>query len=189
MENKKPSMIESYKSVTKTAPPLLNIASATVSPAQCRAARGLLAWTQLDLARQTGLSKTAIVQFETGLARTRLETLHMIATAFGREGVEFMPPHGVNRKALQHRMFADQDALRQDWPAFLQQFGAGQTVELRNWPDFAQELQQLTGQSFMFIHRDVMPAERAAVVGDWLILPLLDTGYRIAMHHPGQTRP
>ena len=33
---------------------------------QCRAARGLLDWTQQDLAEACGLSKTAINNFEKG---------------------------------------------------------------------------------------------------------------------------
>lgn len=65
---------------------------------QCRAARGLLGWTQQDLADQTGLSKTAINNFERGLADTKQVSLLLIRDAFEKGGAEFPTPHSVGRK-------------------------------------------------------------------------------------------
>ena len=65
---------------------------------QCRAARGLLGWTQQDLADQTGLSKTAINNFERGLADTKRVSLLLIRDAFEKGGAEFPTPHSVGRK-------------------------------------------------------------------------------------------
>ncbi len=64
---------------------------------QCRAARGLLNWTQGDLAEATGISKTSINNFERGLSDAKADTLASIRDAFERGGIEFFPPYGVNK--------------------------------------------------------------------------------------------
>lgn len=69
-----------------------------ISIEQCRAARGLLNWTQQELANQTGLSKTAINNFERGLAETKQVSLLLIKDAFEKGGVEFPTPFSVGRK-------------------------------------------------------------------------------------------
>ncbi len=69
-----------------------------ISREQCRAARGLLGWTQQDLADHTGLSKTAINNFERGLADTKRISLLLIRDAFEKGGVEFPTPHSVGKK-------------------------------------------------------------------------------------------
>jgi hypothetical protein len=62
------------------------------SPAQCRAARGLLAWPREDLAAQAGLDVDAVELFETeagdGLAEIELAA---IGAAFARSGVIATP--------------------------------------------------------------------------------------------------
>lgn len=163
--------------------------SPAIHPSQCRAARGLLGWTQSDLAREAKLSKTSIVQFEMAVTGYRGETLRSICEAFTRYGIEFMPPFGVNRRAVSCRVFADPISLQQDWPAFLQSLVADTSppvMRIMNWPDFALEYAQLTGREppgALSAGATPSPAtDRAAFIGDWLILPLLDTSYRLALY-------
>ncbi len=65
---------------------------------QCRAARGLLGWTQQDLADACGLSKTAINNFEKGHSDIKAESLRAIRTAFEAGNVEFMGDNGLRKR-------------------------------------------------------------------------------------------
>jgi transcriptional regulator with XRE-family HTH domain len=49
-----------------------------ITPAQCRAARGLLDWKQLDLAREAGVGVVTIRHFEGGANTPRRATLEVI---------------------------------------------------------------------------------------------------------------
>jgi DNA-binding XRE family transcriptional regulator len=60
-----------------------------VTPAQCRAARGLLGWNQQELARQAGVGIVTVHQLETGLTQPRRATLEVIRRALESAGVEF----------------------------------------------------------------------------------------------------
>jgi transcriptional regulator with XRE-family HTH domain len=160
-----------------------------ITAAQCRAARGLLGWTQQDLAKATGLSKTAIVQFETGLARTREETLAQIVTSLSNQGIEFTQPDGVNRRAIITQIFADEHALEEGWPIFLSALNPQDKLTLMNWPEFAHEYVRVTGHTPITETLSSMPHIKAALCGAWLIMPLLETGYRMAIHAPQWTDP
>lgn len=61
-----------------------------ITIAQCRAARGLLDWTQQDLAEASGLSKTAINNFEKGHSDIKAESLRAVRMAFEAGGLEFL---------------------------------------------------------------------------------------------------
>lgn len=61
-----------------------------ITIAQCRAARGLLDWTQQDLAEASGLSKTAINNFEKGHSDIKTESLKAVRMAFEAGGLEFL---------------------------------------------------------------------------------------------------
>lgn len=65
---------------------------------QCRAARGLLGWTQQDLADACGLSKTAINNFEKEHSDIKTESLRAIRMAFESADIEFIGLEGVSRK-------------------------------------------------------------------------------------------
>ena len=65
-----------------------------ITPAQCRAARGLLNWTQPDLAKAASVGKTTVHQFEVGGGEPRNATLTVIRTAFETAGVEFIAENG-----------------------------------------------------------------------------------------------
>jgi transcriptional regulator with XRE-family HTH domain len=57
---------------------------------QCRAARGLLAWTQRELSGRARVAIPTIRQFEAGKREPRRATLDVIERAFEGAGVEFI---------------------------------------------------------------------------------------------------
>ena len=59
------------------------------TPAQIRAARALLGWTQADLAAKADISTTAINSIERGKADPKLSTVNAIRRALENGGVEF----------------------------------------------------------------------------------------------------
>jgi transcriptional regulator with XRE-family HTH domain len=65
-----------------------------ITPAQCRAARGLLDWTQQELADEAGVGVVTVRQLEAGDAAPRRATLHVIARAFEMAGVELINDAG-----------------------------------------------------------------------------------------------
>ncbi|MBA4794663.1 MAG: helix-turn-helix domain-containing protein [Phenylobacterium sp.] len=62
-----------------------------VTPAQIRAARALLGWSQQDLADRAIVSLNAVNRLERGAVDTRHSTLIAVEKAFFRAGVEFIP--------------------------------------------------------------------------------------------------
>lgn len=73
-----------------------------MQPAQCRAARGLLDWTQSDLAKQSGVAQKTVVDFERGLTKLHRRTLDAMVTAFEAAGIEFIN-RGVRMRASPKR--------------------------------------------------------------------------------------
>jgi transcriptional regulator with XRE-family HTH domain len=65
---------------------------------QCRAARGLLDWTQDRLAKEAGVSALTIRNFEGGKTKPAPATLAVLRQAFERAGVEFLNGGGVQLK-------------------------------------------------------------------------------------------
>lgn len=65
-----------------------------ISAAQCRAARGLLNWTQAELAAAASVGVVTVRQFEGGSAEPRPATLTVIRQAFETAGVHFIPENG-----------------------------------------------------------------------------------------------
>jgi transcriptional regulator with XRE-family HTH domain len=65
-----------------------------ISPAQCRAARGLLDWKQQDLAREAEVGIVTIRQLEAGSNQPRRATLVVIRQALEAAGVEFIDENG-----------------------------------------------------------------------------------------------
>ena len=59
------------------------------SPAQCRAARALLKWTQRDLAEHAQVARKTVADFEAGVRRLHLRTRVGITSALQAAGVEF----------------------------------------------------------------------------------------------------
>ncbi|HYD19308.1 MAG TPA: helix-turn-helix transcriptional regulator [Patescibacteria group bacterium] len=69
-----------------------------ITVAQMRAARGLLDWSQAELAKQAGLSTTAMNNIDRGAAAARASTLEKIRRVFEAHGVEFTDGSGVRLK-------------------------------------------------------------------------------------------
>jgi DNA-binding XRE family transcriptional regulator len=61
-----------------------------ISPAQIRAARAILGWTQVELARASGVSEISIKNIERGATDPRSSTLNAIQSAFLTAGVVFL---------------------------------------------------------------------------------------------------
>jgi transcriptional regulator with XRE-family HTH domain len=60
------------------------------TPAQCRAARNLLSWTQGQLAEQSKVTEKTIADFERGATKPHAQTLARISSAFDAAGIEFL---------------------------------------------------------------------------------------------------
>jgi transcriptional regulator with XRE-family HTH domain len=67
---------------------------AMIISSQCRAARGLLDWTQQELADRAGVGIVTVRQFEGGLNEPRRATLEVIRRALESAGVEFIQEDG-----------------------------------------------------------------------------------------------
>ena len=65
-----------------------------ISSAQVRAARGLLAWSQDQLALASGVPKRTLARLELGQGAPQQRTLAAIRAALEAAGVEFIAEHG-----------------------------------------------------------------------------------------------
>jgi transcriptional regulator with XRE-family HTH domain len=65
-----------------------------MTPAQCRAARGLLDWSQQQLADAARVGVVTVRQFEGEKAAPRNATLDVLRRAIEAAGVEFIPENG-----------------------------------------------------------------------------------------------
>lgn len=70
----------------------------SISIRQIRAARGLLSWSQSDLAQFAGLSKNGVCDLEMGKVLPRGQTIEKLTRAFEVHGVEFLPKDGVQMR-------------------------------------------------------------------------------------------
>ncbi len=65
-----------------------------MTPAQCRAARALLDWSQQQLAEAAKIGNATIRNFEGGKSVPQSATLEVLLRTFEAAGVEFIPPDG-----------------------------------------------------------------------------------------------
>ena len=65
--------------------------SKVLTPAQVRAARGLLGWTQGVLADRAGVSRPTVTHFEQGSRMPIPAVIEALRKAFDAEDVEFLP--------------------------------------------------------------------------------------------------
>lgn len=65
-----------------------------ITPPQCRAARGLLDWTQQELADRAGVGIVTVRQFEGGLSEPRRATVEVIRQALETAGILFLEDNG-----------------------------------------------------------------------------------------------
>jgi len=66
----------------------------SVTSAQCRAARGLLDWTQTKLSESAKVSLSTVKGFEGGRSAPVLQNLAAIRAALEAAGVEFIDENG-----------------------------------------------------------------------------------------------
>jgi transcriptional regulator with XRE-family HTH domain len=65
-----------------------------ITPSQCRAARGLLEWSQQELAERAQVGIVTVHQLEAGTSEPRRATVQAIRRAFEIAGVEFIDENG-----------------------------------------------------------------------------------------------
>ena len=65
-----------------------------IKPEQSRAARGLLGWSQQDLADKAAVGIVTVRQLEAGAHKPRRATLDVVQRAFESAGVEFIDENG-----------------------------------------------------------------------------------------------
>lgn len=80
-----------------------------VTPSQSRAARGLLDWSQPDLADRCGVSANTISSFESGRGASQ-QTLRKIFTVFDGAGIDFLDDDGVKRRSATITVLEGEDA-------------------------------------------------------------------------------
>ncbi len=66
----------------------------SMTPAQSRAARGLLKWTQADLAREASVSVVTVRNFENEKSGPQRATIEVMRRALETAGVEFLNANG-----------------------------------------------------------------------------------------------
>ncbi len=65
-----------------------------ISGPQCRAARGLIGWSQEDLRKAAKVARKTLADFERCLTTPYDRTLRDIIEALEKAGVEFIPENG-----------------------------------------------------------------------------------------------
>lgn len=83
----------------------------TITTAQIRGARGILGWSQQDLAQRTGISATSIGAIENNQTTPRESTLATIRKAFESGGIEFIGLDGVRIRTGDVRTYTGKEGL------------------------------------------------------------------------------
>lgn len=83
----------------------------SITTAQIRGARGILNWSQQDLAQRTGISATSIGAIENGQTTPRESTLSTIRKTLENAGIEFIGLEGVRQRRDDVRIFSGKDGL------------------------------------------------------------------------------
>ena len=96
-----------------------------ITPSQCRAARGLLDWTQQELADAARIGVATIRLFEGEAAESRHATLAVLRRAFELAGIEFIDENGGG-PGVRLRKRQRRSPLSARWRA-------KQSVSLREW--------------------------------------------------------
>ena len=76
-----------------------------ITTAQIRGARGILNWSQADLAERTGISATSIGSIENAQSTPRANTLATIQKTFEEAGIEFVGLNGLKLRTGDVRVF------------------------------------------------------------------------------------
>jgi transcriptional regulator with XRE-family HTH domain len=92
--------ITTVNKASKSQPELWKkLSTMSITTAQIRGARGILNWSQSDLAERTGISATSIGSIENNQSTPRESTLKAIRQAFEKSGLEFIGKDGVRTKS------------------------------------------------------------------------------------------
>jgi len=83
----------------------------SITTAQIRGARGILNWSQQDLAQRTGISATSIGAIENGQTTPRASTLETIRKTLENAGIEFIGMEGVRVRSGDVRIFQGKDGF------------------------------------------------------------------------------
>jgi transcriptional regulator with XRE-family HTH domain len=92
--------------------------AADITPAQCRAARALLRWSQKELARKSRVGEITIINFETEKTAPLAGTLLLLRQALEAAGIEFIEEDGGGdgvrfaKRRKQKRVVAKKTAAR-----------------------------------------------------------------------------
>lgn len=77
-----------------------------ISPSQCRAARGLLKWTQPKLADASGIGLSTINRYENETRLPRETAVRRLKEALEGAGVEFLSEHGASGAGVRLKSFS-----------------------------------------------------------------------------------
>src|SRR5260370_8552348 len=93
-----------------------------MTPAQCRAARALLNWSQNDLEIAARVSKKTIADFERDQRSQQARTIEAIEVALTAHGIIFIPQNGggegVRKRSSMPRLFSRYDVGHPEGVAF-----------------------------------------------------------------------
>ena len=105
-----------------------------ITSAQCRAARGLLDWSQQELADKANIGIVTVRQLEAGKHEPRKATLDVVRRAFEAAGIEFIDENGggpgVRLKKAAQEAHANADLTRRCYLWGIS--GAARNGQLRN---------------------------------------------------------
>jgi predicted transcriptional regulator len=79
---------------------IVRLLSVVITAGQIRAARALIGWKQIDLAKASGVSEISIKNIERGVTDPRSSTLSAIQAAFEKAGVLFLEPGDIRELDL-----------------------------------------------------------------------------------------
>ena len=86
-----------------------------ITARQCRAARGLIGYTQAELAEAAGLSKTGLNNFESGKSSIKTSTQGLLKSALENLGVIFTEDEGVRLCKEKAMVFNGERSLDDLW--------------------------------------------------------------------------
>jgi transcriptional regulator with XRE-family HTH domain len=82
-----------------------------ITTAQIRGARGILGWSQQDLAQRTGISATSIGSIENNQTTPRESTIQTIRKTLENAGIEFIGLDGVRKRRDDVRIYTGKEGF------------------------------------------------------------------------------
>ena len=129
----------------------------SITTAQIRGARGILNWSQQDLAQRTGISATSIGSIENGQTTPRSSTLETIRSTFERNGIEFLGLQGVRERDSTLLTFEGQNGIRAFFDDVYETI-KGEGGEICLFNGVPHKLIEWLGEDFYKMHADRMDA-------------------------------